>query len=270
MHQTPRLTCCVSPYRYLVDGNAYFFTAVDIARRLDFTNGAKTIVVGVGYPPPYPYIYDLLRRGPDLTPPSQDGHYKPLLNSKGEPLSHLTWGEADQFLDFIQHDVMAFVEGNLFSHLSLAEASPKRALYGHSYGGLFSLNSLYTKPDLFDTIIAVSPTVWWNDSSIVEYQEKKFREQPPTADGGRSPCLILTWGSGEEDFPPREKCPDAFHRGNCDPEEKEMEESMAGLIARLKDSRKLRAIWHWKLQGEEHGTMAVAGLQRSLIQFLLG
>lgn len=254
------------PFSYLVDGNAYFFTAVDISRRIDFTNNSKTIVVAIGYPPPYPYIYDLLRRGPDLTPPSKDGHYEPLLNSKGEPLSHLTWGEADQLLDFVENDIMTYVEGTLFSHLPLK----RRALYGHSYGGLFSLNAMYTKPALFDTIIAASPTVWWNNFSLVKYQEKLFREgKPPTKDGNK-PSLILTWGSSEGEFPAKEGCRDAFHRGNCDPEEKEMEGSMAELIVRMKDCGRLKRLWSWKLDGEEHGTMAVAGLQRGLFQFLLG
>lgn len=227
-------------------------------------------MVGVGYPPPYPYVYDLQRRGPDLTPPSADGQYKPLLNSKGEAIPGLTWGEADQFLDIIQTDVMSFVEEKLFAHVSSSDISIRKALFGHSYGGLFSLNSLYTKPTLFDTIIAASPTVWWNDFSIVNYQEKQFRGRPPVAEGGQKPSLILTWGSSETEFPAKENSRDALHKGNCDPEEEEMEHSMAGLISRLEDCGHLHTVLTWKFPGEDHGSAAVTGLQRSLFQFLLG
>ncbi|KAG6036746.1 hypothetical protein E4U41_005496, partial [Claviceps citrina] len=147
---------------YLVDGNAYFFTAVDISRRIDFTNSSKTIVVGIGYPPSE-YVYDLNRRGPDLTPPSEDGQYEPLYYDSGEVIPNLRWGEADQFLAAIEHEVMPFVEGTLFGGVVTGETGHRvvrRGLFGHSYGGLFALNALYTRPGLFDAFIAASPTVY--------------------------------------------------------------------------------------------------------------
>lgn len=118
--------------------------------------------------------------------PSEDDYYKPLLNSECD---------ADQFLEFIREDVMAFVEDKLLSHLFLAGHHTRRALYGHSHGDLFSFCSLYTDSTPFDTIIAVSPTVWQDDFSIVKYQERLFRERSPPAGSGRALFLILAWGS---------------------------------------------------------------------------
>ncbi|KAG6102364.1 hypothetical protein E4U14_006692 [Claviceps sp. LM454 group G7] len=260
----------IEPSRYLVDGNAYFFTAVDVSRRIDFTNNTKTIVVGISYPPSE-YVYDLYRRGPDLTPPSEDGQYEPIYYDNGEPQTHLKWGEADNFLAAIQHDIMPFVEKSLFGHLSFGEKSIRRGLFGHSYGGLFSLNALYTKPMLFDAIIAASPTIWWNKDSIVKFQEKNFRAGAQPVPGGSSPSLILTWGSGKAEFPDKD-CAEggAWNRHHCDAEEDPMEESMSGLVGRLRDSGRLKNIWTWKLQSEDHGSAAVAGLQRGMWQFLLG
>lgn len=80
-------------------------------------------------------MHILLRREPDLGALSEDDYYKPLLNSECD---------ADQFLEFIREDVMAFVEDKLLSHLSLAGHHTRRALYGHSHGGLFLFCSLYT------------------------------------------------------------------------------------------------------------------------------
>ncbi|KAG5922923.1 hypothetical protein E4U42_005145 [Claviceps africana] len=268
----PRNTDAPVSILYLVDGNAYFFTAVDVSRRIDFTNNTKTIVVGIGYPPSE-YVYDLYRRGPDLTPPSADGKYEPLYYDNGEPQTHLKWGEADNFLAAIQHDIMPFVEKSLFGHLFLADQSVRRGLFGHSYGGLFSLNALYTKPTLFDAIIAASPTIWWNKNSIVNFQEKKFLAgAAPTPEASR-PSLILTWGSSKAEFPGKDCDKDvdgAWNTGNCDPEEDPMEESMSGLVNRLQDSGRLKGLWTWKLLREDHGSAAVAGLQRAMWQFLLG
>ncbi|KAG6033905.1 hypothetical protein E4U40_004671 [Claviceps sp. LM458 group G5] len=266
----PRKNDASTSILYLVDGNAYFFTAVDVSRRIDFTNNTKTIVVGISYPPSE-YVYDLYRRGPDLTPPSKDGQYEPIYYDNGEPQTHLKWGEADNFLAAIQHDIMPFVEKSLFGHLSFADKSIRRGLFGHSYGGLFSLNALYTKPTLFDAIIAASPTIWWNKDSIVNFQEKNFRAGAHPVPEGSSPSLILTWGSGKAEFPDKD-CAEggAWNRHHCDAEEDPMEESMSGLVGRLRDSGRLKDIWTWKLQGEDHGSAAVAGLQRGMWQFLLG
>ncbi|KAG6110333.1 hypothetical protein E4U13_005410 [Claviceps humidiphila] len=266
----PRKNDASTSILYLVDGNAYFFTAVDVSRRIDFTNNTKTIVVGISYPPSE-YVYDLYRRGPDLTPPSEDGQYEPIYYDNGEPQTHLKWGEADNFLAAIQHDIMPFVEKSLFGHLFNGDKSIRRGLFGHSYGGLFSLNALYTKPMLFDAIIAASPTIWWNKDSIVNFQEKNFRAGAHPVPGGSSPSLILTWGSGKAEFPDKD-CAEggAWNRHHCDAEEDPMEESMSGLVGRLRDSGRLKNIWTWKLQSEDHGSAAVAGLQRGMWQFLLG
>ena len=156
---------------YLVDGNAYFYTAVDISRRLEYLNSSRTIVVGIGYPPGK-RVYDF-RRGPDLTPWAPE--YDMPLNKEGKPRTDISFGEADEFLSWIESDVVPHVEGTLFS--ARDATSVRRALFGHSYGGIFTLNTLFTKPSLFDTYIAASPITWWNKDYLVNELEPRFRDR---------------------------------------------------------------------------------------------
>ena len=45
-----------------------------------------------------------------------------------------------------------------------------RTLEGHSYGGLFTTWVLFTRPDLFARWIIVSPSYWYADGFIFDYE----------------------------------------------------------------------------------------------------
>ncbi|KKY34646.1 putative siderophore esteraselike protein [Diaporthe ampelina] len=184
------------PSIYLTDGNAYFSTTVDVVRRLEYTHKARCIVIGVGYPmPPARAVYDF-RRGPDLTPPSRDGTYDAPLGRDGKPRTDIQFGEADDFLAFIREDVMRhYVEGVLFPHLRGKWGH--KALLGHSYGGIFTLNALYTQPGAWDTYLAASADVEFNKGKFVAEQEADFRAR--TLDCP-SPALLITYGEEAQDM----------------------------------------------------------------------
>jgi predicted alpha/beta superfamily hydrolase len=42
---------------------------------------------------------------------------------------------------------------------------PTALLAGHSFGGLFAVHGAATRPDVFDGVIAMSPALWWNEST---------------------------------------------------------------------------------------------------------
>jgi predicted alpha/beta superfamily hydrolase len=250
--------------RYLVDGNAYFSTAVDITRRLEFTNRTRAVVVGVGYPTSK-QVYDW-RRGPDLTPPTADGKYEMPLDENGKPRTDLKFGEADKFLDFIQNDVMTYVERIIFPHIPLS--TNRKALFGHSYGGLFTLSALFTRPALFDFFIAASPTIWWNNNSLVKNQEAEFWKTNPSADHALS--LMVTWGSSKEELEKELGESDgAFQNRKAGAENKELKPSSIALVQRLGACSSIRNIWTAYFHGEDHGSAAVVGLQRGVIKFLV-
>src|SRR3546814_15077313 len=52
--------------------------------------------------------------------------------------------------------------------------SRRQALYGHSLGGLFALHMLYSHPGAFRTIIAASPSIWWDNQAILS-EERAFK-----------------------------------------------------------------------------------------------
>jgi hypothetical protein len=43
----------------------------------------------------------------------------------------------------------------------------ERAIIGESLAGLFIVETFFLQPDLFDTYIALSPSLWWNDRELV-------------------------------------------------------------------------------------------------------
>ncbi|KAH6658285.1 siderophore esterase IroE [Truncatella angustata] len=248
---------------YLVDGNAYFFTAVDIVRRLEFTHNTRAVVVGVGYPPSK-IVYDR-RRGPDLTPSTADGKFEMPLDRHGNPRTDLSFGEADIFLDFIQNDVMKYVHETLFPQVSLN--THRKALFGHSYGGIFALNALYTKPALFDTFIAASPNICWNNSSLVKEQEAAFlaREHPVNL----APALLITWGSGPQDLVRGEEESEVdFEKRISHAELRTTRDSATALVARMNSCAHIRSVLARDFPGEDHGSAAVTGLQFGIQKFL--
>ncbi|KAF4976530.1 hypothetical protein FZEAL_6822 [Fusarium zealandicum] len=247
---------------YVVDGNAYFFSTVDVTRRLEYTNSTRTVVVGIGYPPGK-HVYDF-RRGPDLTPFASE--YEMPLNSKGQPRTDISFGEAGEFLDFIQHDVMPYVHETLFPKASLETG--RRALFGHSYGGIFTLNTLLTRPELFNTYIAASPIIWWNKQFLVREQEAAFCKREPPVDP--APSLIVTWGSCHDDLERHPGEPEEAHlkRKGC-AEDDQMRDCASAMVARLEKCPSIRSVWHKEFKGEDHGSAAVAGLQQGVMKFVV-
>jgi hypothetical protein len=83
-----------------------------------------------------------------------------------------TAGRADTFLAFFEQELIPFVEKNY-------RPQPHRTLVGHSLGGLFAINAMFEKPELFDAYIAISPTFWWDDEILRRKAKRYFRQNQP-------------------------------------------------------------------------------------------
>lgn len=156
------------PSLVLVDGHALFPVAATAARlqaqRPEATGVGPAVVIGIGYPDERPF--DAERRQRDLLPVP---------------------GGADRFLNVIIDEILPAVA-------RIAPLDPaRRALAGHSYGGLFVLHALFTRPDLFEAHVAGSPSIWWQDRAILASEEAFRRGDPGPA--GR---LLITIGSHEQ------------------------------------------------------------------------
>jgi predicted alpha/beta superfamily hydrolase len=65
------------------------------------------------------------------------------------------------------------------------------AIVGESLAGLFVVETLFVEPDLFDTYIAIDPSLWWNRGELVERAAERV-----SALGGRS-LWLATSGEGD-------------------------------------------------------------------------
>jgi len=101
-------------------------------------------------------------RNRDLTPEHAD-----VKNGDGSVAAFPTSGGADKFLDFIQTELMPEIEKRY-------RTAHYRIFAGHSFGGLFAIHALVTRPDLFDAYIAVSPSLQWADGHTLHDAQQFF------------------------------------------------------------------------------------------------
>ena len=158
------------PVLYLTDGNACFATAVDALKVQAYypngTNICEGVIVAIGYPSDEPY--DPLRRSWDLSPPP-GRTYPPFF--PGAP--DVKTGGGERFLKLIEDELKPWVERQVPVDRS------RQALFGHSFGGLFALYALLTKPGAFSRWIAASPAIFWEDAAILA-AEREFLDNLET------------------------------------------------------------------------------------------
>ncbi|MEX0296157.1 alpha/beta hydrolase [Pseudomonas putida] len=142
------------PVIYLLDGNAYFPAFHAAKRAQDRLRGA--ILVAIGYPSDTPLDFE--RRAFDLSPPQPAERNKP------------PQGGQDLFLDFIEKRLMPKVNARF------KVDQDQRSLVGHSFGGMFGVYALFTRPQLFQHVIAISPSLWWRDRYLMAH-ERTFMQR---------------------------------------------------------------------------------------------
>jgi hypothetical protein len=81
-----------------------------------------------------------------------------------------TAGGADRFLAFLGTELVPYVDGQF-------RTLPYRAFAGHSFGGLLALHALLTRPELFQAVLAVSPTFPWDDDYLLRTARPFFAEK---------------------------------------------------------------------------------------------
>jgi predicted alpha/beta superfamily hydrolase len=151
------------PALWLLDGNAVISTAVDAMRAQAFwpsgTNIGWGALIGIGYPSDA--AYDSFRRSWDLGPPPGRS-YPPFVAGGPE----VKTGGGGEMARFLLEDLREFLP----AHLRL---DPRRqSLFGHSFGGLFTLWLLLTRPVAFANWIAASPSITWEDSFLLRHLER--------------------------------------------------------------------------------------------------
>ena len=137
------------PVLYLLDGNTHFLHTAGVIEFLSNIGHMSQMLV-VALPN--------TDRTRDLTP-AQDN-----------PDNRFpTAGGADNFLNFIADELMPHVEEHY-------RTAPYEVLVGHSFGGLFAIHALMTRPDVFNAYIAISPSLWWDQKGLLPKAEAFFTE----------------------------------------------------------------------------------------------
>lgn len=171
------------PVLYVLDGNAMFAGFAE-ARRLQSFGGAgldKMIIVGIGHPGDQ--IYDP-RRMADFTGPIETPALKQLY-------AKYPSGGRDQFRAFLLGELKPAIGKRFAVH------PERQALYGHSLGGLFALHLFYSHPDAFRTVIAASPSIWWDNQAILAEEADYRARLAKDGSAARGTRLLLVAGALE-------------------------------------------------------------------------
>lgn len=132
---------------YSVDGNAQFPLMVNEA--IKQKNGTLPAIISVGYVGDNAYF--ITERTHDYTP-----------SVKGEAFSR--GGNAEHFYQFFLTQVRPYA----LEQLAKANISvTQQSLFGHSFGGVFTLYVLFNHPETFQRYIAASPSLWWGKGDWV-------------------------------------------------------------------------------------------------------
>ena len=71
-----------------------------------------------------------------------------------------TTGHSDKFIAFIEKELQPFIEKKY-------KANASGTLIGQSLGGLLATEILFKKPTLFNKYIIISPSLWWDNASLL-------------------------------------------------------------------------------------------------------
>jgi len=143
------------PVLYMTDGDAHIkHTSSSIEFLTENGRMPELIVVGVTN----------TDRARDLTPTKATTK-----NAAGD-LQFPTSGGADNFLKFFETELIPEIEKQY-------RTQPYRIFAGHSLGGLFAIHAMITKPGLFNSYIAVSPSLQWDNAEELKRAEDYLKNQ---------------------------------------------------------------------------------------------
>ena len=147
------------PVVYLLDGDAHFYSVMSIIQQLSEVNMnmvlPRMILVGITNTD---RTRDLTPTHVAIDPELPDSNF------------FKTSGGGEKFTSFIENELIPHVD-------SLYPTTKYRILIGHSYGGLFCVNTLLNHTKLFNGYIAIDPSMNWDNKIIIKQAEKLLSEK---------------------------------------------------------------------------------------------
>jgi predicted alpha/beta superfamily hydrolase len=181
----------------------------------DFLHVAGLVQVSVGNATMRPFVLvgiENTERRRDLTGPTD--------NAEDRKIAPRVGGSA-AFRKFLRDELFPEVNARY-------RTTAEKAIVGESLAGLFVVETFFLEPELFDTWIAIDPSLWWNDHELVRRAEERLRARKP------GPETLFLTNSDEE--------------GIARPTEQ--------LAATLRTVASPGLDWHYEpLPAEHHGTI---------------
>jgi predicted alpha/beta superfamily hydrolase len=161
--ETRRINVYVPPaYGEAADARRPVLYMPDGGMAEDFLHIAGLVQVSVGNGTMRPVILvgiENTERRRDLTGPTA--------NAEDRKIAPRVGGSA-AFRTFLRTELIPLVNTRY-------RTAPERGIIGESLAGLFTVETFFLEPDLFDIYIAFDPSVWWNNGDIVKQAPARLR-----------------------------------------------------------------------------------------------
>lgn len=181
----------------------------------DFIHIAGLVQVSVGNGTMRPFMLvgiENTERRRDLTPPTEVAEDRRIAPRVG--------GSA-LFRQFLRDELKVAVQARY-------QTTRESAIVGESLAGLFIVETLLVEPGLFDTYIAISPSLWWNDQALPKAAPAVMKAHPELR-----AALYLSQGNPSSERP-----------------------GMDALVAALKAGAPAGLNWSYEpMPSETHGTI---------------
>ena len=143
------------PVLYMPDGGlAEDFLHIAGLVQISVTNGTMRPFLLVG-------IENTQRRR-DMTGPTE--------NEEDKKIAPRVGGSA-AFRKFIRNELMPVIRERY-------RTTAETAIVGESLAGLLVVETFFLEPDLFDTYIAIDPSLWWNNEKLVNGAAEQLHARP--------------------------------------------------------------------------------------------
>ena len=205
VYTPPACASAACPVLYMADGGI----------NEDFIHIAGLVQVGTGNNTMRPFLLvgvENTERRRDLTPPTdvaEDRRIAPRV------------GGSALFRQFFRDELKIAIQARY-------NTTPESAIVGESLAGLFIVETLLVEPRLFDSYIAISPSLWWNDQALPKATATAMKAHPDLR-----AALYLSQGAENSERP-----------------------GMDAMVAALKASAPAGLSWSYEpMPNETHGTI---------------
>ena len=159
---------------YVLDGTDNFPIVAGLTRMMQWGGSVPPcLIVGIAYADAEK-ADKADRRALDLTP------------SPNGPSGGRRFGGGAEFRAFIATKIKPLIESEF--EVDAAQST----LVGHSFGGLFVLDTAVQQPDLFANLLALSPSLWFDKNLVLEQMKEALKK------GARFPQTVVLAGDHEQ------------------------------------------------------------------------